>query len=61
MEEIVLEQSKIVLKDIFRFDELLSKPEFQGKWIKARFNKIGKGMILLNDTLIPVLTLFHGF
>ena len=43
MEEIVQEQSKIVLKDIFRFDELLSKPEFQGKWIKARFNKNWEG------------------
>lgn len=43
MEEIVLEQSKIVLKDIFRFDKLLSKPEFQGKWIKARFNKNWEG------------------
>ena len=39
----MLEQTKIVLKDIFRFDELLSKPEFEGKWIKARFNKNWEG------------------
>lgn len=30
---------KIFLKDIFRFDELLSKHELKGKRIKLRFNK----------------------
>lgn len=30
---------KISLKDIFNFDELLSRPDYLGKRIKTRFNK----------------------
>lgn len=30
---------KILLSEIFKFDELLSQPEYKGRRIKLRFNK----------------------
>lgn len=32
-------RERILLKDIFNFDELLSRPEYKGRRIKIRFNK----------------------
>lgn len=44
---------KIYLKDIFRFNELLSQPEYKGYRIKLRFNKNWDDYISESEDFLP--------